>query len=49
MSFDSPSSVSALTGRLTGIDPQLAEIEEEEIIPYPPVMERLAKAGILAP
>lgn len=47
MSFGSPGSISALIERLIIIDPHLADIEEEELIPYPPVMERLAKAGII--
>ena len=39
--------ITSLVERLAAVDPRLAEVEEEDIIPYPRVMERLHKAGIL--
>ena len=47
MSFAGPQAVSALTGKLAAIDPRLAGVEEEELFPYPPVMERLHLSGLI--
>ena len=46
MSFAGPQAFSSLIETLSAIDPSLAEIEVEELIPYPPVLERLRKAGL---
>jgi len=47
MSFAGQHAISSLTATLTAIDPRLADIEQEELIGYPPVMERLRKAGLI--
>lgn len=47
MSFSSPGEVRQLKNRLQSIDRSLAvNLEEEYVILYPPVVERLKKAGI---
>lgn len=48
MSFSAPEERAPLVARLTSIDPRLAEIEQEELIPYPQVQERLRRAGLEA-
>jgi len=47
MSFAGAQPVSVLAGHLNAIDPKLADIEEEELIPYPPALERLHRARII--
>lgn len=47
MSFSSPTTIQELKNKLRAVDPSLVHnLEEEYVILYPPVVERLKKAGI---
>ena len=47
VSFSEKGAVAGLIDRLSDIDPRLADIEEEDLILYPPVEDRLHRAGLM--